>query len=291
MQFNRVQFNECLLYNSPARYRVFYRGEIVMKGRLDNKVVVVTGGGAGIGNAVAVLFAKEGARVVVGDINDETGKRTVERIVGIGGEAIFVHCDTSKFKDVENLVNTAVNTYERLDIMVNNAGIGATNKCADTSLEEWDRGVAVNLNGVFYGCKCAIPVMLKNGGGSIINTSSISGLVGDYDMCWYNTTKGGVANLTRNIAIDYARQGIRCNAVNPGLILTDMGRPAWEGDEKTRAAIKRNYPMGRPGTPEEVAYCVLFLASDESSFVTGINLVCDGGITAHTGQPRYGDIE
>lgn len=262
-----------------------------MTQRLKSKVAVITGSGAGIGKAIAVLFAEQGARVVVGDINSETGKETVAEIMALGGESIFAYCDTSVFEDVENLVDTAVKTYGALDIMVNNAGIASINKCVDVSLEEWDRGIAVNLTGVFYGCKCAIPAMLKNKRGSIVNISSMSGLFGDYGMCWYNTTKGGVANLTRNIAIDYARQGIRCNAVNPGLILTEIGRRGWDSDHKIRNAIGRHYPMGRPGTPKEVAYCALFLASDESSFVNGVNLLCDGGITAHTGQPSYGDID
>ena len=262
-----------------------------MKRRLEDKVAIVTGGGAGIGEAVAILFAEEGAKIVVGDVNKDTGGRTVNKIKAAGGEAIFVYCDTSKFKEVENLVNTAVKTYGKLDIMVNNAGIVAEGKCADTPLEDWDRGIAVDLTGVFYGCKCAIPAMLKNGSGSIINVSSMSGLFGDYGICWYNAAKGGVSNLTRNIAIDYARQGIRCNAVNPGLILTEIGRPLFNSDARVREAIGQHYPMGRPGTAREVAYCALFLASDESSFVNGVNLLCDGGITAWTGQPFYGDMD
>lgn len=259
--------------------------------RLDTKVAVITGGGDGIGKAIAVLFALEGAKVVVGDINEETGNNTVNQIGTEEGDGTFVQCDTSRYDEVENLVKTAEEKYGRLDIMVNNAGIASINKCADVPLEEWDRGVAVNLTGVFYGCKCAIPAMLKNGNGSIINISSTSGLFGDYGMCWYNATKGGVSNLTRNVAIDYARQGLRCNAINPGIVLTEIGRRAWDGDTKFRDAIGQHYPMGRPGTPKEVAFCALFLASDESSFVNGINLICDGGISAHTGQPYYGDID
>ncbi len=258
--------------------------------RLEDRVAIVTGAGVGIGEAIALLFAEEGARVVVSDINKDTGERTVSKIKAAGGAARFVYCDTSKFKDVENLVNTAAKTYGKLDIMVNNAGIVTYSKCADTTLEDWDRGIAVDLTGVFYGCKCAIPAMLKNGKGSIINVSSLSGLFGDYGMCWYNTAKGGVSNLTRNIAIDYARQGIRCNAINPGLTLTELAKPAW-ADPKVREAIARNYPMGRPGTPKEIAYCALFLASEESSIVNGVNLLCDGGITAHTGQPYYGNMD
>jgi NAD(P)-dependent dehydrogenase (short-subunit alcohol dehydrogenase family) len=256
-----------------------------VKKRLENKVAIVTGGGVGIGKAVAVLFAEEGAMVVVGDINKDTGSNTVKEIQTAGGKAIFVGCDTSKFKDVENLVNKTVLTYGKLDIIVNNAGIASMNKCADTSLEEWDRGIAIDLTGVFYGCKFAIPAMLKNGSGSIINVSSLSGLFGDYSMCWYNAAKGGVANL------DYARQGIRCNAINPGFTLTEMVREGWENDVKFREGIGRNYPMGRPGTAREVAYCALFLASDESSIVNGVNLLCDGGITAHTGQPDFANMD
>lgn len=255
--------------------------------RLEGKVAIVTGAGTGIGEATAMLFAEEGAKVVVCDINRETGPRTVKKIKDAGGEAIFVYCDVSKFQEVEDLVNTAVNTYGKLDIIMNNAGYLSTGKCADTPLEEWDKGIAVDLSGVFYGCKYAIPAMLKSGGGSIINVSSVSGLFGDYSFCWYNTAKAGVANMTRSIAIDYARQGIRCNAINPGLTLTEICKALFESDPRTKDGVGRNYPMGRPGTSREVAYCALFLASDESSIVNGVNLLCDGGITAHTGQPAY----
>lgn len=261
-----------------------------MAGRLEEKVAIVTGGGAGIGKAIANLFSGEGASVVVSDINDETGSNTVREIESTGGKATFCHCDISIFKEVEYLVDLTVRTYGKLDIMVNNAGIGGIGKCADTTLEDWNTGIAVDLTGVFYGCKCAIPQMLKNGGGSIINVSSVSGLRGDYRMCWYNAAKGGVTNLTRNIAIDYGRQGIRCNAINPGYTLSEMTRQGWENDAKLREAIGRNYPMGRPGAAKEVAYCALFLASDESSIVNGVNLSCDGGITAHSGQPDW-DLE
>ena len=259
--------------------------------RLEGKVAIVTGAGVGIGEATAILFAEEGARVAVCDIRRESGERTVNKIKAAGGEAIFVYCDVSKSKEVENLVNTTVETYGKLDIIMNNAGYISQYKCADTPLEEWDKGIAVDLSGVFYGCKYAIPAMLKNGGGSIINVSSMSGLFADYKMCWYNTAKGGVANMTRNIAIDYARQGIRCNAINPGLTLTRMAKSAWESDPRIKDAVGRNYPMGRPGTPREVAYCALFLASDESSIVNGVNLVCDGGLTAYTGQPDYAAMD
>lgn len=262
-----------------------------MNGRLVKKVAIVTGSGSGIGKAIALLFAQEGACVVIGNTSKDNGERTVMEIQAAGGKAIFVQCDVSKFKQVENLVDTAVKTYGKLDIMVNNAAIATLNKCAETSLEEWDRGISVNLTGVFYGCKCAITAMLKNGGGSIINVSSIGGLFGDYGQCWYNAAKGGVSNLTRNIAVDYARQGIRCNALNPGLTLTEMTRQGWENDAKLKETIGRIYPFGRPGKPIEVAYCALFLASDEASIVNGVNLSCDGGLAAYSGQPAYGNME
>ena len=261
--------------------------------RLDGKVAIITGGGRGIGEAIATLFAEEGAKVVVADINKDTGNRTVNTIKAAGGESIFVYCDTSNFNDVENLVDAAVTTFGKLDIMVNNAGIyrEQPGKCADTTLEAWDRGIAIDLSGVFYGCKCAIPAMLRNGRGSIVNVSSVSGLFGEYGMCWYNAAKGGVSNMTRNIAIDYARQGIRCNAVNPGMTAAGRGTPPRDNPSKIMDDVEWIFPMGRPGTAKEVAYCVLFLASDESAIVNGVNLLCDGGITAHSGQPPFGNVE
>jgi meso-butanediol dehydrogenase / (S,S)-butanediol dehydrogenase / diacetyl reductase len=262
-----------------------------MMKRLESKVAIITGAGSGIGEATALLFAEEGAKVVVSDINKTGGEQTARKIKDMAGNAIFVYCDVSKFKDVENLVETSVNTYGKLDIIMNNAGYISPFACADTPLDEWDKGLSIDLNGVFYGCKYAIPAMLKNGGGSIINVSSISGLYGDYKMCWYNAAKAAVANLTRSVAIDYARDGIRCNAINPGMTITEMTKGLLDSDPRIKEAIGRDYPSGGLGTPREVANCALFLASDESSIVNGINLVCDGGLSAHSGQPDFAAIE
>jgi meso-butanediol dehydrogenase/(S,S)-butanediol dehydrogenase/diacetyl reductase len=259
--------------------------------RLQRKVAIVTGGGTGIGEATAVLFAKEGAEVVVNDVNMEAGERTVKRIIDADGGAIFTYGDVSKPKDIENVVKTAVRTYGRLNILVNNAGYLTMAKCADTPLEEWEKGIAVDLTGVFLGCKYAIPEMLKAGGGSIVNISSCSGLYGEYKLCWYTAAKGGVSNLTRSVAVDYAREGIRCNAVCPALTLTEMTKPHFAKDPRIKSAIGVNFPMGRPATPREIAFVALFLASDESSIVNGVNLLADGGLTAHSGQPDYGYMD
>jgi len=255
--------------------------------RLEGRVAIVTGSGAGIGEAMAVLFAEEGAKVVINDINRETGERTVKKIRNAGGEATFVYADVSRAEDVENMVKAGAKTYGKLDIIVNNAGYLTFTKCADMTLSEWEKGIAVDLTSVFLGCKYAIPEMLKVGGGSIINISSCLGLFGDYKYCWYNAAKGGVSNLTRSIAIDYAREGIRCNAICPGLVLTEMTKPLLVKDPRIKSAIAQNFPMGRPATPREIAYVALFLASDESSIVTGVNLLADGGMTARSGQPDY----
>ena len=259
--------------------------------RLEGKVAIITGAGSGIGEATAALFAEQGAKVIVSDVNTAAGEQTVKKIKDSGGDAAFIYCDVSKFRDVESMVNSAVKTYGKVNVMMNNAGYISPFACVDTPLEEWEKGMAVDLNGVFYGCKCVIPVMIKSGGGSIINVSSISGLYGEYKMCWYSTAKAGVANLTRSIAVDYGRDGIRCNAINPGMTITEMTRAMLDSDPRIKEAIGRNYPTGRLGTPREVANCALFLASDESSIVNGVNLVCDGGLTAHSGQPDYAEIE
>lgn len=257
------------------------------KGRLAGKIAIVTGAGTGIGEAIAVVYAEEGAKVVVSDINDANGATVVNIIKQGGGEAMYIACDVSDPKQVESLIDQTVKAYGRLDTICNNAGYLSVGNCDETPLEEWDKGIAVDLSGVFYGCKYAIKAMLKTGGGSIVNISSVSGLFGDYAFCWYNAAKGGVANMTRNIAIDYARRGIRCNAVNPGLTLSEICKALFEADPRTKDGVGRNYPMGRPGAPREVATACMFLASDEASIINGVNLLADGGITAHTGQPAY----
>ncbi|MDS1030519.1 glucose 1-dehydrogenase [Bacillota bacterium LX-D] len=246
--------------------------------RLQNKVAVITGAGTGIGSATAILFAKEGAKVVVSDYNVETGQQTLAQIKNNGGEAIFVKADVSKETEVQSLMEETFNHFGRLDILFNNAGIGEIAPATELTEEAWDRTININLKGVFLGAKHAIPYIQKSGGGSIINNASILGHVGTPGATAYNAAKGGVIILTKNLALDYAKDNIRVNAVCPGYIRTPMVE---EGAFKEMLdQLKALHPIGRLGNPIEVAYCVLFLASDESSFVTGSSLMVDGGYTA-----------
>jgi NAD(P)-dependent dehydrogenase (short-subunit alcohol dehydrogenase family) len=246
--------------------------------RLKDKVAVITGGGTGIGRATALLFAREGARVVVADYNEETGQQTVDDIKARNGEAIFVRADVSRETDVQNMIAAAVSAYKKVDILFSNAGIGEVCPAADLTVEAWDRTININLRGVFLCAKHAIPVMQRNGGGTIINNASILGHVGTPGAAAYNSAKGGVVLLTKNLALEYARDNIRVNAVCPGYIKTPMVMNGLS--EEMRDKLTALHPLGRLGEPEEVAYCVLFLASDESSFVTGSSLMVDGGYTA-----------
>ena len=260
-------------------------------GRLEGKVAIVTGSGLGIGQVTAILFAKEGAKVVISCRTIENGEKTVGLIKKADGEAIFVRADVSKAEQVDRLVKATVDTYGRLDILVNNAGTVFSGKCADISPADWHKGLATDLDGVFYGCKYAIPQMLKVGGGSIVNVASICGIAANYAYTIYNVAKAAVINLTHSVAIDYARQGIRCNALSPGLTMTPLAEAWIAKNPKIMPLQRRNYPLGRPAEVEEVAYCALFLASDESSSVTGHNLVSDGGMMAHTGEPSWVNLE
>jgi len=251
-------------------------------GRLDGKVAIITGAGMGMGQAGALLFAKEGAKVVVVDWNAEAGEETVKMIKNAGGEAIFVKADVSKAKDVENMVRTTVDTYGKLDIIYNNAAIlGKAAPTEKTSEEDWDRIMSINLKGVWLGMRYAIPEMLKNGGGSIINTASQCGDRGTRYLCAYCAAKGGVLALTRVTAMEVATKNIRVNALNPGIIATPMVTASSKEEQAGFAAI---IPQRRLGKPEEVAYAALFLASDESSHVTGHTLVVDGGIEVDNHQ-------
>jgi NAD(P)-dependent dehydrogenase (short-subunit alcohol dehydrogenase family) len=249
-----------------------------MGNMLKEKVAIVTGGASGIGRATAILFAREGAKVVVADRDPTGGQETVRMIEGEGGQAIFVQTDVSRAEDVQRMVRETVSTYGRLDVLFNNAGIGETAKVTEASVEHWDKVLAVNLRSVFLGCKYAIPEMVKVGGGSIINNASILAEVGFSNAPAYSASKHGVVGLTQTIALDHAAEGIRANTVCPGFIRTPM---VTEGlDPETRDYIAGLHPLGRMGEPEEVAEAVLFLASDRSSFVTGTCLFVDGGYTA-----------
>jgi len=252
-----------------------------MAGTLEGKVALVTGGSSGIGRASSLAFAREGARVVVSDVNVEGGEETVSKIKEAAGVAIFVHADVSKVADVEILIKKTVETYGRLDCAHNNAGIGGevgalTHEYPE---ESWERLISINLKGVWLCMKFEIPAMLRQGGGAIVNTSSIWGLVGAPGASAYVASKHGVAGLTKAAALEYAQQGIRINAVNPGAIRTPMTDRFLAASPENEPLLTALHPIGRIGMPEEVAEAVLWLCSDGASFVIGQNLTVDGGYT------------
>ena len=248
-------------------------------GRLDGKVALISGGARGQGAAEAKLFAREGAKVVFGDILDDEGKQVEAEIAELGGEALYIHLDVTSEADWRAAVDTAVSRYGKLDLLVNNAGIVLRKGIEETTVEEWDRVMAVNSKGVFLGTKHAIPAMRQAGGGSIVNISSTAGLVGSgQGLAAYSATKGSVRLFTKSTAIQHARDNSRCNSVHPGPIDTPMLQEAW--DESRREERISRVPLGRIGTTDDIAYGVLFLASDEASFMTGSELVIDGGSTA-----------
>ena len=248
--------------------------------RLENKVALISGGARGMGAEEARLFAAEGAKVVIGDILENEGHRTEAEINEAGGECLYIRLDVTSEDDWRQAVAAAVARFGKLDIVVNNAGIGGGGRLEDTTVEEWDRVMAVNAKGVFLGTKAAIPDMRRAGGGSIINISSQLGLVGtDTSSPQYQASKGAVRLLTKATAIQYAGEGIRCNSVHPGPIITPMTEAGRANPQRQEVMLSR-IPLGRYGLAEDVAYGVLFLASDESPFMTGSELVIDGGWTA-----------
>ena len=248
--------------------------------RLDGKVAFITGGAKGQGREEAKLFAKEGAKIVLGDILDNLGQEVAKDIQDTGGEATYVHLDVTNEADWKSSIKIILQKYGRLDILVNNAGILIRKGIEDTTTEDWSRIMDVNAKGAFLGIKSAIPVMRKSGGGSIINISSTAGLVASPSgSASYTATKGAVRLLTKSTAIQYAKENIRCNSVHPGPIDTDMIQDSITDPSKLTERME-SLPMGRFGTAEEVTFGVLYLASDESSFVTGSELVIDGGHTA-----------
>ncbi len=248
-----------------------------MAGRLSGKVALISGAARGMGESEARLFAREGAQVVLGDILEDQGRAAVENITQQGGSATFVPLDVTREQDWQRAVETAEQTYGRLDILVNNAGIVRMAPLDETSLEAWNEVIGVNQTGVFLGMKHAVPAMRRAGGGSIVNISSIAGLIGLPNIPAYQASKGAVRLLTKNAAVQYATDKIRVNSVHPGRIETPMTAPL---APERREMLLRLTPLGRDGTAEEVAYGVLYLASDESSYVTGTELVIDGGYTA-----------
>jgi NAD(P)-dependent dehydrogenase (short-subunit alcohol dehydrogenase family) len=249
---------------------------------LEGKVALVTGGSSGIGRASALAFAREGAKVVIADVDVNGGEETVRLIKEAGGEAIFVRTDVSKAAEVEALVNEAVETYGRPDYAHNNAGIeGITALTADCSEENWDWVINVNLRGVWLCMKYEIRQMLQQEGGAIVNTSSALGLVATgRGLPAYVASKHGIVGLTKAAALEYARAGIRVNAVCPGAIRTPMHERLTGGDPEVDAQIAAAQPVGRVGSPEEVAEAVIWLCSDAASFVTGHTMVIDGGALA-----------
>jgi NAD(P)-dependent dehydrogenase (short-subunit alcohol dehydrogenase family) len=257
-------------------------------GKLAGKVAIITGAASGIGRATAELFAREGARVVVADINADEGTDTVKGIRRVGGEAFFVQTDVSQYGEVEKMVEAAMSTYQGLDILVNNAAILAFGTILKTKEEDWDRLMAVNLKGVYLCSKLAAPRIIERGRGVIINVASIGGLVGGPALAAYNASKGGVVLLTKNMAIDLAPYNIRVNCLCPGTALTPMASQIFsmraKGDadkvESMKEAGLKGYPLRRYGKPEEMAQAILFLASEESAYMTGSSLIVDGGYTA-----------
>lgn len=246
---------------------------------LKEKVAIITGAGSGIGRATALLFAKEGAKVVVADWIEEGGKETVEQIKEQKGEAIFVKTDVSKAEDIDKMVKTCLDNFGRIDILVNNAGIYRAYNLHEMSEQDWDKIIDVNLKSVFLGSKRVIPEMLKQGRGKIISTASIAGLVGFAQSGAYCASKGGIINLTREMALEYAPKGINVNCVAPGLIKTAMTKDMLD-DPATKEFLESSTPYPRLGEPEDIANAFLYLASDKSDFVNGEVLVVDGGWVA-----------
>jgi len=247
--------------------------------RLEGKVALISGGARGMGAEEAKLFAREGAKVVIGDILEAEGKQTEAEVNEIGGDCLFVRLDVTNEADWEAAVGAAVARFGKLDILVNNAGIFRGAKVEDTSAEEWDQVMDINAKGVFLGTKVAIPEMRKAGGGSIVNISSVAGLVGNPFISAYNASKGAVRIFTKSTAVQYAKEGIRANSVHPGVIETPMTQDVVNEPDFKEFRLSAN-PISRLGQPADIAYGVLYLASDEASFVTGSELVIDGGWTA-----------
>ena len=248
--------------------------------RLKGKVALISGAAKGMGAVEARMFAKEGASLVLGDVLEDEGAKLALEISAGGASCVFTPLDVRKTSQWESAVTKATSAYGRLDVLVNNAGVTSRMNLLDTTEEDWDRVLDINAKGSFLGIKAVIPAMRKSGGGSIVNISSQLGLVGgDFSSPQYQASKGAVRILTKSVAIQYASEGIRCNSVHPAPIETDMTADV-RADKNRLADIVRRIPMGRYGKPEEVAYAVLYLASNESSFVTGSELVVDGGWTA-----------
>jgi len=257
-----------------------------MSGKLEGRVAIVTAGGSGIGAATARRFAQEGASIVVADLSGKRAEEVMNGLTANGGKAVCIKMDASDPEGVQATLKLALDTYSRLDIMFNNAGFAEVALLDETSLESWNRVLAVTLTSTFLGMKYCLPIMRQQGKGVIINTASISGTGGDYGLSSYNAAKAGVINLTRSAALENAKYNIRVNCVCPGAINTRAAQILGkERADEFRRLQGEAHPLGRMGEPEEIANTVLFLASDEASFITGASIVVDGGVTAHTGLP------
>ncbi|SDF59547.1 NAD(P)-dependent dehydrogenase, short-chain alcohol dehydrogenase family [Fontibacillus panacisegetis] len=248
-------------------------------GRLDNKVAIITGAAGGMGKEDALLFVKEGAKLVITDIQEEKIKQTAQEIINNGGDAIGVVQNVTSEEDWKRVVDTAIEKYGKIDILVNNAGVSSPTPLLETSTEQWDKVMDINVKSVFFGQKYVVPHMIENGGGSIVNISSIAGLTGANGSGPYTASKGAVRMLTKATAVDFAKHNIRANSVHPGIIRTPMTDDLMK-DDKMKAWFDSVTPLPRLGEAQDIAAGVLFLASDESSFITGIELPIDGGFTA-----------
>jgi NAD(P)-dependent dehydrogenase (short-subunit alcohol dehydrogenase family) len=256
--------------------------------RLQDKVAVITGGGSGIGYHTSLLFAQEGASVVVADVNDDGGNQTVSEIKAAGGKAVYVRADVSKAADCEAMIAAAEREFGKLNILFNNAGVmlSADDDAINTEESVWDTTMAVNVKGVFFGCKYGIPALRRAGGGSIINTASFVALLGAATpQLAYTASKGAVLSMTRELATIHARENIRVNALCPGPLRTELLMKFLNTEEKKQRRLV-HIPMGRFGEAKEMAYAALYLGSDESSYVTGSEFVVDGGITAAYVTPQ-----
>ncbi|HMO47870.1 MAG TPA: SDR family NAD(P)-dependent oxidoreductase [Rubrivivax sp.] len=259
-----------------------------MSERFKSRTAVVTAAGSGIGAATARAFAREGARVAVADLSGKRAEETAAAIAAAGGQAVWIKMDAAEPDAVQATLQLALDRWGSVDVLVNNAGYGEPGLLADCSIESWNRTLAVTLTSVFLGLKYCLPLMRRQGRGVVVNTASISGTAGDYGMSAYNAAKAGVINLTRSAALECAQDGIRVNCVCPGGIDTRVTQVlAGARADEVRRAMAAVHPLGRMGEADEIAHTILFLASDEASFITGASLVADGGLTAQTGLPPF----
>lgn len=247
--------------------------------RLKNKVAIITGGASGIGRGSSFMFAKEGAKVVIADINEEQGEQVAQEICSSGGEAMFVAADVSQQDQVQAMVSQTIEHFDKIDVLFNNAFWYKVAPALELTLEEWKKTIDVTLTGTFICIQSVLPEMIKNGGGSIINTSSVGGTVAFDEHPAYNAAKAGINLLTKNVAADYGKENIRVNAISPGIIETPLSGAAIHDPENYEFFMNRSF-VQRVGQPEDIAYAAVYLASDESTFVTGSNMFVDNGWTA-----------